>query len=159
MHASVYEWVGSVFKEFELAHRPTLEVGSGNVNGTVRDHFRGEYLGVDIAPGDGVDLVADAETLGGVQDHWQVIVSTEMLEHVKHPWRAVRAMAVVAAPGAHLMLTARGYDQRGVWEPHAFPHDYWRFSDGSMRAMAEDAGLAVLSVEQDPEGPDRKSVV
>lgn len=153
MHGSVYGWTAEIVDWWHLAKLPTLEVGSGIVNGTVRDHFSGKYLGVDIAPGIGVDMVADAETLEGVEGVWPVVISTEMLEHVARPWLAVIAMTRRSVPGGHVILTARGYDERGCWEPHGYPHDHWRFSELSMRTMAEDAGLTVDTLTADPEGP------
>ncbi len=154
IHESVRLWVGKVVANYGLAEMATLEVGSQIVNGTVRGWFQGSYLGVDMANGLGVDMIADAEHLSEVIDEdWPVVISTEMLEHCPRPWVAVAEMARVCAPGGHVILTARGYDHRGCWEVHGYPHDYWRFSEGSMRLMAEDAGLDVLTCEVDPEGP------
>jgi hypothetical protein len=41
-----------------------IEFGSRDVNGSIRDHFKtaGSYLGVDILPGPGVNLIRDAAT-------------------------------------------------------------------------------------------------
>lgn len=154
MHDSVYKWVAEVVAEHGLAGRACLEVGSQNVNGTVRDHFTGMYLGVDMAPGPGVDMFADAETLAGLADgEWPVVVSTEMLEHCLRPWLAVQAMGRVCEPGGHVIVTARGYDERGCYGVHDYPWDVWRFSDVSMRLLASDAGLTVQTCIPDPEAP------
>lgn len=153
MHASCYDWVGKVVAEHGLADRPTLEVGSQDVNGTIRDHFTGEYLGVDMAPGRGVDRIADAEHLDFHDNSWPAVISTEMLEHCPRPWVAVAEMARVCAPGGYVIVTARGYDERGCWEVHGYPADHWRMAASAMRIMAEDAGLRVIRCERDPEGP------
>jgi SAM-dependent methyltransferase len=153
MHQSCYEWVGKIVAQYDLAARPTIEVGSCNVNGTVRDHFSGAYLGVDVAEGNSVDRIEDSEHLRDADTTWANVVSTEMLEHVKRPWLAVDEMARICAPGGHVIITARGYDHRGCWEVHAYPDDMYRFSDQSMRVLAEDAGLTVCELEADPEGP------
>lgn len=156
MHESVRLWVGKVVANYGLADMPTLEVGSQIVNGTVKGWFHGPYFGVDMVPGLGVDKIVDAEKLYDMLapgERWPVVVSTEMLEHCPRPWVAVAEMAKVCAPGGHVILTARGYDERGCWELHSYPFDFWRFSEGSMRLLATDAGLEVLSCEVDPEGP------
>ena len=62
-------------------------------------------------------------------------------------------MARIVQRGGHVILTARGYGDRGAWEVHAYPNDFWRVSEGAMRVMAEDAGLEVLECVEDPEGP------
>ena len=146
------KWVGEVVERYDIAERATLEVGSGIVNGTIRDLFRGPYVGCDIHSGWGVDVVANAEDLSQWDDgNWPTVISTEMLEHCPRPWVAVKEMARVSS--GYVIITCRGYDTRGYWEVHAYPHDYWRFSDGSMRILAEDAGLTVVELEADPEGP------
>lgn len=154
MHRSVMEWMTKTVAEHGLAELDVLEVGSQDVNGTVRPLFTGPYLGVDIAPARGVDQVADAQDLSMFPDGmFDVVVSTEMLEHCPRPWVAVREMARVCSPGGFVVLTARGYDERGCWEVHGYPHDFYRFSDRAMRLLAEDAGLTVLECSRDPEGP------
>ncbi len=59
-----------------------LEVGSLNINGTVRDFFNAtSYIGVDIAPGPGVDLVEQGQYLIFPDDHFNVAISAECFEH------------------------------------------------------------------------------
>ncbi len=145
-------WVTAVVERYDLADKSTLEVGSGIVNGSIRPLFAGDYLGCDMKHGFGVDVVANAEDLSRWDDSsWSTVVSTEMLEHCPRPWKAMQEMARVAS--SMVIVTARGYDKRGCWEVHAYPHDYWRFSDGSMRLLAEDAGLTVVELEADSDGP------
>ena len=137
--------------KYDLAELATLEVGSGIVNGTIRPHFTGPYVGCDMFAGRGVDFVADAEDLKLGDNTLTTVISTEMLEHCPRPWRAMQEMARVASQ--FVVVTARGYDQRGCWEVHGYPNDYYRFFHTSMRLLAEDAGLTVLELDADPEGP------
>ena len=59
-----------------------LEVGSLDINGTVRDFFDAiRYVGVDVAPGPGVDVVAQGENLDYPDDSFDVAVSAECFEH------------------------------------------------------------------------------
>jgi ubiquinone/menaquinone biosynthesis C-methylase UbiE len=152
MHPSVLNWVGEVVERYGIAEHATLEVGSGIINGTIRGHFTGEYVGCDIAHGRGVDVIANAEDLSLWDDgHWPTVISTEMLEHCPRPWRAMQEMARVALN--MVIVTARGYDHRGCWEVHGYPNDYYRFFHTSMRLLAEDAGLTVVELDADPDGP------
>jgi SAM-dependent methyltransferase len=154
MHSSVMAWTKHVVDTYDLAGQSVLEVGSQDFNGSVRDFFTGPYIGCDIAMYRGVDVIADAQDLSQWGDgEWDVVVSTEMLEHCPRPWVAMAEMARVCKPGGHLLITARGYDHRGCWEVHGYPYDYYRFSDMSMRQLAEDAGLTVEHLDADPEGP------
>lgn len=157
MHASVMEWAEKVVDSYGLAGRQTLEVGSYWVNGSVRPLFETDptvqYLGVDSAPGPGVDKLEDIESLSFGDGEFEVVVSTETLEHVARPWLAVAELARVVKPGGYVVVSARGYDGFGCWRVHNYPHDYWRFSDKSMELLFTDADLEVVSLDADPGGP------
>ena len=59
-----------------------IEIGSLNINGTVRDFFQtSDYLGVDVGPGPGVDLVAEGQNLDFPDGHFDVAISAECFEH------------------------------------------------------------------------------
>jgi hypothetical protein len=147
-------WVAAEVNALGIADKPTLEVGALNVNGTVRGMFGGQYVGVDMRPGPGVDMVMNAHELSHEWSHaWEVIVCLEMLEHDDKPWRSVIEMHEVAMPGATLLLSARGYDHRGCFPIHDYPADMWRFSPSGIKALVEDGGWTVEYVRSDPEAP------
>ena len=56
-----------VLQPADVAGREVLEVGAFDVNGSIRPFVEslqpGRYVGVDIAPGPGVDEVVDASEL------------------------------------------------------------------------------------------------
>jgi SAM-dependent methyltransferase len=135
-----------------LAGRSVLEVGSYDVNGSVRPFFTGPFVGVDARQGPGVDQVAFADALPFADGSFEVVVSTEMLEHDLRPWRSLVEMARVLRPGGTLLLTARGYDGRGCFPVHDYPDDLWRFSGRSLQILTEDAGLTTR-VDVDPTDP------
>jgi len=63
-------------------NKKVLEVGSLNVNGSVRCYFKEcDYLGVDISEGEGVDVICRGEDFGGGANSFDVVISTEMFEH------------------------------------------------------------------------------
>lgn len=158
MHGSVMTYVGQQVQALGVAEHPTLEVGSYDVNGSVRQFFTGPFVGVDMRPGPGVDHVAVASKLPFDDGEFGVVISTEMLEHDTRPWKSVAEMARVLRPGGILILTARGYDHRGCFPVHDYPGDYWRFSIGAFRELLDDAGLLPLDVIDDPEAPGVLSV-
>ena len=153
MHDSVQQFVARVVAEHDLAHKPALELGSFDVNGSPRKHFMGEYVGVDLREGPGVDKVADAERLPYSDGIWPVVVSCEMLEHALRPARIVGEMARVLAPGGWLICSARGFDEFGCFRYHGHPDDHHRWSRAGFSVMFLDAGLQVLECSADPIGP------
>jgi SAM-dependent methyltransferase len=101
-------FVESVERE-EFEGKRVLEVGSKYVNGSVRPLIERflkprEYVGVDIEPGKFVNVVLPAERLVehfGLES-FDVVIATELLEHVQD-WRlAVNYLKTVLRRGAHL---------------------------------------------------------
>lgn len=147
MDAPVMLWLKAVIKAEDVAGARVLEVGSGDVNGSIRPHIEGlgcaYYLGVDIAKGRGVDAMVPADRLletFGV-GRFDVVVSTEMLEHVQDWEMAVWNMKAVLKPGGILVLSTRapGFPR------HCHPHDHWRFTAGNMRQILQDMEEVVAS--------------
>lgn len=149
MHASVMAWVGSRVRLYDLADCPTLEVGSLDVNGSVRSLFRGPYIGIDMRDGPGVDVVGTADHLPFPDDAFDVVVTTEMLEHDPTFWLSLAEIGRVLRPGGHLLLTTRG---SGFGE-HNEPSDYFRFMPASRAVLAALAGCKVVVEALDPEVP------
>ena len=130
-----------------------MEVGSKYVNGSVRPliekfYSPKEYVGVDIEAGRYVNVVLPAEK---ITEHFgpesfDVLITTEMLEHVKD-WRAtINSMKSVIKRGGHLYLTTRS---RGV-EYHAFPYDFWRYEIDEIAAIFVD--FEVIAIQKDSHG-------
>jgi hypothetical protein len=59
-----------------------IEIGSLDINGTVRDFFNAtKYVGVDVGPGKGVDLVANGEDVDYPDNSFDTAISAECFEH------------------------------------------------------------------------------
>ncbi len=131
-----------------------LEVGSYNVNGSVRPIVEGYgpalYQGVDQLPGPGVDVVLPCEQLPDLfagEDAFDVVISTEMLEHAQD-WRAcLLAMAEVVTSAGLLVLTTRSPG----FPYHPFPDDFWRFTTATMAEIVAALGFEALSIVDDPD--------
>jgi SAM-dependent methyltransferase len=130
-----------------------LEVGSYDTTGSVRPGIEAlgpaSYVGVDIMPGPSVDVVCDvmdlSERFGA--ESFDVVISTEMVEHVRDWRRAFRNMFDVLAIGGLLVVTTRS---RGFpWHPA--PEDFWRYEPGDMAAITY--GMDVLAIDQDALSP------
>jgi len=130
-----------------------LEVGALNVNGSLRSFAESlrprEYVGVDLEIGPGVEESCDAARLVARfgRSSFDVVISTELLEHIKD-WRSVVSnLKQALAPGGILLLTTRskGYPY------HDAPSDFWRFELEDMKVIFND--LRIEALEPDPEAP------
>jgi len=150
MHASVLTWAGSVLPDL-VTGRDVIEVGSYDVNGSVRptlEPLASSYLGVDVSPGPSVDVVADVADLPTLYpDGFDVVITTEMLEHVASWKAAIKSLVKAVKRGGVLALTTRSLG----FPLHNYPVDTWRYSVDEMRAILEGAGLVVDSSEPDPQ--------
>jgi SAM-dependent methyltransferase len=107
---------------------PTIvELGSRNVSGVLRrDLFptAGRYIGVDVHPGEGVDVVGDAHRLSEVvaPGTADAILSVSVFEHLVYPWKVVLELNRVLKTGGYVFVSTHP-----VWPQHELPWDFWRF--------------------------------
>lgn len=137
-------------------HR-VLEVGSYNVNGSVRDLFPdvAEYVGIDIEDGPGVDMVLSSHDL---HMHWQdwfdVVLCCEMLEHDTDPRATIEQIYGVLKPGGFALVTARG----NGFQFHN-PPDRWRFLPDGFQALFDAVGFHVQAIVEDWQAPGLFAIV
>lgn len=154
MHESVQNFVRHVLTAKNVAGKRVLEVGSYDVNGSVRPYVESlgpsEYLGVDACDGPRVDRIADCEHLhSAVGGDWDIVITTEMLEHVPD-WRAcMTQLASVIAPDGLLVATTRSPG----FPYHPYPDDFWRYTAPDMQNIMHALGLNALIVQPDPQAP------
>lgn len=114
-HPSQREFVERVrdkFPEFFDLCR-VLEVGSRNVNGTVRDLFSDcHYTGIDCHGGKMVDIVTVAhEFRPGEESIYDTVISCEAFEHDPHLRQTIDMIHRVLRPGG-LFVATWASDQR-----------------------------------------------
>lgn len=150
---SCIDFAGKVLKDADISGKDVLEVGSFNVNGSVRDLIRSRapasYTGVDIAEGPGVDMICRAEDLIPVfkKDSFGLVISTEAIEHIRDWRKVVSNMKNLLCRGGVLLITTRskgfGY--------HGYPNDFWRFELTDIREVFSD--MTITDLEADPSSP------
>ena len=140
-------------KEEEIQGKTVIEVGSMDVNGTLRpllESFKPKkYVGVDISEGRGVDVICNAEDLlrKFQRESFDVLVSTELLEHVRHWKRVVSNFKNVVKPDGIILVTTRSLG----FHYHGYPHDFWRYEIEDMQNIFADCTIERL--EADPISP------
>jgi len=108
------------------------------------------YHRADLAGGSDLDFeyAADSRLPPEAADY-DCMLSTQVLEHVEDPMAYLKECYRVLSPGGHLLLTTHG-----IFEDHAVPHDYWRWTTAGLQRMIEEAaGLRVRTVKKLTTGP------
>jgi len=115
MHDEVRDFLARVKKSLphHFANRRVLEVGSRDINGSPRDSFENcEYIGCDWRAGPGVDVVGFAHELTFPDASFDVVISTETLEHDVHWRETLIAMRRMLKPGGLLLVTTAAFNRR-----------------------------------------------
>ena len=83
-HRQQFDYIASLKKVYPTYFFKTnvLEVGSLDINGSVRTFFNlGTYLGIDVGPGNAVDLVCEGQNLDHPDNTYDTVISCECFEH------------------------------------------------------------------------------
>jgi SAM-dependent methyltransferase len=142
-----------------------LDLGGRDINGSPRHLFPAatRYTVLDIRPGDGVDIVADAATWDPGAETWDVVICAETFEHAAS-WRAICRTAYAAcAPGGRLIVTTAAPGRA----PHSAVDGAFRLLPGEHYANIRppelgrvliEAGWADVVVDVQPSPADVRAV-
>ncbi|MBN2180324.1 MAG: methyltransferase domain-containing protein [Sedimentisphaerales bacterium] len=119
---------------------PYLEVGSKDYGSTqnLRSLFSGggEYIGIDMEDGPGVDIVLDMTAdfnkidvkLG--KKRFGSIFCLSVLEHCDNPFKMAANLTSLLKPGGKICISAPF-----AWQIHGYPNDYWRFTPEGVKKL------------------------
>lgn len=159
MHGAALLWVSD-----HVPDRPghVLDIGGRDVNGSPRPLFPGalSWTSLDIAPGRGVDIVADASTW--IPDRtYDLVLCLEVFEHTDTWPDILKTIRTCLSPSGYAILTMAG--------PGRAPHSavdgqalrpgehYANVSAGDLMDKAVAAGFRTVHV--DTLGADTRAVI
>ncbi len=124
-----------------------LDAGAGEAR--FARHFGGHrYIAVDKCVGDPgwdyshVHVRADLARLPFRQGVADVVLNTQVLEHVPDPGSVLAEIYRVLKPGGRLFLTA----PQG-WHEHQQPNDFYRFTAFSLAALFKERGFTEVKIQ------------
>lgn len=98
-----------------------------------------DYVGADLAGNDSADVViGDHGDVPLPDASFDLVLSTQVLEHVDDPARYLRECHRLLRPEGTLVLTTHG-----TMYLHRDPQDYWRWTSDGLAKIVTDAGLVV----------------
>lgn len=107
-HAQHLQFVQMAAKHLadDFSQLSILEIGSYNVNGSIRPFFPGSaYVGVDIIAGPDVDVVCPGEDIEDPDDTYDLTVSCECFEHNPKWLETFVNMHRMTKPGGVVLFT------------------------------------------------------
>ncbi len=130
---AVYARPGNVVYDIGCGNKPYLT--------TVRA-LGCTYVGVDIAEGfydEKPDLIGSASKVPVSNDAADLVISSQVIEHLEHPYEALKEAHRILKPGGILL-----YSSPFLYQLHATPYDYGRYTRYYIDSAAERLGFDVI---------------
>lgn len=132
------------FLNIHATDKKTLDIGCG---GSPYAGYFPNRVAIDISKSRSTELLADAHSLPFRDASFDVILCTEVLEHLKEPQRAIEEMERVLIDGGKLILTTRF-----IFPLHDTPDDYYRFTKYGLRYLLRNWKITEMREETDTVG-------
>lgn len=162
MHAEAMAWIAAYADNLAPVH--VLDLGGRDLNGSPKPLWPNArtYTVVDILPGDGVDVVADAATWEPPHQ-WDVIISAECFEHTA-AWPAiVRTAHKACRPGGRFIVTCAGPGRPphsaidGMFRLHPGEH-YANVPAAELQRVLHETGWRDVLVDSQPSPADTRAI-
>ncbi len=121
-----------------------LDLGAGfGAYRPILERLGEAYVGIDIQPHTGaLDVLADGRQLPFVDDTFDTVFCSQVLEHTPEPWRLLREAYRVLSPGGALILSAPHLSYI-----HAAPEDYYRYTHYGLIFLLRQVGFQQIEVQ------------
>jgi len=137
---------------FSESSRRVADIGSADINGSYRQLFREfpcQYVGFDLEPGPGVDVVLNSPYQIPLPDgSVDVVISGQTFEHCEFFWDSFKEMVRILSPTGYVFLIAPS-----AGPIHRYPVDCYRFYPDAYIALAKYANCHAVEIWRDERGP------
>jgi SAM-dependent methyltransferase len=144
----VQEALTKNLRELIAAHLATdrgatvVDYGCGTSPYRALFDFAGRYIGADLPDNPLAAVALSPDGRVDLPDRAaDVVVSSQVLEHVPDPAAYLRECARLLKPGGKLLISTHG-----TWWYHPHPTDFWRWTGEGLRKILTDAGFTVVEL-------------
>jgi cyclopropane fatty-acyl-phospholipid synthase-like methyltransferase len=161
VHAEALAWVETFCTDEPVS---ILDIGGRNINGTPRPLFPNAtvYTVLDIAPGEGVEIVADAAEWSPDR-RYDVVVCCEVFEHTD-VWPAILRTAYKALDDGGVLIATMAGPGRAPHSavdggPHLYDGEhYGNVEPADLETALAAAGFRDVTVHEQTESHDVRAV-
>ena len=93
----------------------------------------GHHYVLDVAPAHSVDVVGDARMMPFSDASMDIVLATQVLEHIPDPIAVIAEIRRVLKPGGTLLLSVPS-----IFPQHGSPGDYWRYMPQGLEWILRD---------------------
>lgn len=135
-------------------NKRVVEFGSQDINGSPRQFFENcEYIGVDRMAGRGVDVVSKAHEFKSTKK-FDVVISTEMLEHDKYADETIKNAWKLLKKGGLMIFTAANVNRPPHFEFVGEDNHYKNISREMVEKWIKELGVKDFYIEEDEQKQD-----
>lgn len=134
-HTEQKEFIWGLRNKFPqfFNNKRVLEIGSLNLNGTIRDYFSDcKFVGVDLSFGDSVDVICEGQNYNAPDESYDVVCSTECFEHNLHWFETFKNMIRICKSDGLVFFTCAtdGREEHGTFDngpaDSPFTNEYYK---------------------------------
>ncbi len=125
-HPQQMAYIQSLRQRFPVAFtgKKVLEVGSLNINGSVRSFFLAcDYTGIDVGAGKDVDIVCEGQKYDAPDNSFDTTISCECFEHNPYWAETFANMIRMTKPGGLVIFTCATTGRREHGTTRTTPQD------------------------------------
>jgi 2-polyprenyl-3-methyl-5-hydroxy-6-metoxy-1,4-benzoquinol methylase len=124
-----------------------LDLGCGNKPyKTIYDKHSKESIGIDVQTtphkNPNIDVYYDGENIPFEDNRFDVVLCSEVIEHVKHPFNFLQEIHRVLKPGGTLILTCPFLQVL-----HETPNDFFRYTYYGLSELMKNANLEIIQAK------------
>ena len=132
------------FIKKHTTNKKTLDLGCGT---SPYSKYFPNRVGMDLKKSQDINLVGDAHRLPFKEEIFDIVLATEVLEHLKNPQIAINEMGRVLKHNGKLIITTRF-----IFPLHDTPNDYYRYTKYGLKHLLRKWNVVEIKEETDTMG-------
>ena len=164
MHKSSMESMREFFSTLDKdSQLKILDVGSCLATGQTDTYKKliesklWEYTGLDLFPGNNVDVVAESPFIWPFENKtFDVVISGQCLEHVSNPFKWIAEISRVLKPEGQVCIIVPSAGP--IHRSPPYTYDYWRIHPDGMEAILNSVNFKDVKVTLSDNNPWRDCV-